>query len=48
MKTSGVTDSSRRPTAQIEVSDRSRGLDTLTGPDYVISFGLLNHAVMST
>jgi hypothetical protein len=28
------------------VTDSS--LDTLTGPDYVISFGLLNHAVMST
>ena len=40
MKTAGVTDSGRPPAAQIEVSDRSRRLDTLTGPDYVISFGL--------
>ena len=35
-----MTDSRRRPAAQIEVSDRSRGLDTLTGPGYEISFEL--------
>ena len=30
--------SSRPPAGRIEVTDRSRGLDTLTDPDYVISF----------
>jgi hypothetical protein len=29
MKTAGVTDSSRRPAAEIEVPERSRGLDPL-------------------
>ncbi len=35
-----MTDSSRQPAGRIEVSDQSRGLDTLTDPDYAISFGL--------
>jgi hypothetical protein len=35
-----MTDPSRPPAGQIEVSDRSQGLDTLTDPDYAISFEL--------
>jgi hypothetical protein len=35
-----VADSRRRPAAQIDVSDQSRDLDTLTDPDYAISFEL--------
>ena len=49
MKTAGVSDSSRRSAGQVEVSDRSCGLDTLTDPDYAISFGLpVEHANVRT
>jgi hypothetical protein len=35
-----VSDSSRRSATRVEVSDSSRALDTLTAPDYEISFEL--------